>query len=187
MNEDKPKSIDEYIDWLEENGLAEISDQTRTYYGSVTSVVKPSFIKSDFWVKLTDSLRDYDYQYDALTGYSLLMESDEPEVLIKPYESLLDKTYRKNIIENKRFPDEPPDGWILPSNWFYKINDIIRTLLCVKYLDGAEFITEKITSLCDQLGNEYKISLEAKEEGYYAVHLYITLEFEIPTYTWDTE
>ena len=41
--------------------------------------------------------------------------------------------------------------------------------------------------LCEQDKLNYKIFLEAREEGYYAAHQYISKEFEIPKIDWDTE
>jgi hypothetical protein len=60
------------------------------------------------------------------------------------------KTFRKNILDNKNWPDEPGNGWIVPDNWYTKVNDIIRTLIIVKYLDGVDFVQERIGSLCDR-------------------------------------
>ncbi|MCH8011087.1 MAG: hypothetical protein IIA61_03925 [Candidatus Marinimicrobia bacterium] len=187
MNNKKPKDIYEYKKWLKEKHRIEISDRTETYYNSVTSRIKPDFEKSDFWIKLTENLREYDGEYLTKTGYHLLTSGFEPELHIKSFDSFLLKTFRKNIIENKRWPDEPEGRWVLPNNWYSKINDIIRTLFEVKYLDGVEFIISKVKSICEKHSMEFRVFLEATEEGYYAAHLYTRQEFEIPKVTWDTE
>jgi hypothetical protein len=57
----------------------------------------------------------------------------------------------------------------------------------VKYLDGVAFMIEKIKSFCVGRGIECGAYLEAREEGYYAAHLYIRQTFEIPRVNWDTE
>ena len=95
-------------------------------------------------------------------------------------------SFRKNILDNKDFPEPPTEGWILPENWYSRINDILRTLIVVKYLDGVEFIIEKIKSLCEQIEKDFNYTFEAREVGYYAVHLYTREEFEIPRMDWDT-
>lgn len=187
MNSEKPKNIDEYKTWLEKEREIEISDRTRAYYESVTSKVKLDFEKSDFWVQLTGNLREFDSEYHLERRYSLFISDLKPEVYIKPFDSFLLKTLRKNILENKRWPNEPDGGWILPNSWYSKINDIIRTSLVVKYLDGVEFVIDKIHTLCGQHGLPCDVFLEAREEGYYAAHLYTKQEFEIPRVTWDTE
>lgn len=187
MNNKKPQDIDEYKNWLKEIHKTDITDRTKTYYASVTGRIKQDFEKSDIWVQLTKDLREYDGEYLVKTGYPLFISGFKPELYIKPFESFLLKTFRKNILENRRWPDEPEDGWILPHNWHTKINDIMRTLFVVKYVDGVEFTIEKIKSLCKQHSMECRVFLEAREEGYYAAHLYTKQEFEIPRVTWDTE
>ena len=101
--------------------------------------------------------------------------------------SFLEKTFRKNIIQNKSWPKPPANGWMFPTNCYSRVNDIIRTLITVKYLDGVDFIADKIKLLSNQNKLDYEIYLEAREEGYYAAHQYVTKEFEIPKIDWDTE
>ena len=187
MNSEKPQNIDEYKKWLKEERRIEISDRTRMYYESVTSRIKMGFEKSNFWTQLTENIREYDGEYLVKTGYRLLISEFKPEVYIKPFDSFLLRTFRKNILENNLWPKEPEDGWISPNNWYSRINDIIRTLFVVKYLDGVDFMINKVKPLCEQHGAECKVFLEAREEGYYAAHLYTKQEFEIPRVTWDTE
>ena len=187
MTNKKPKDINEYKKWLKEKHKIEISDKTQKNYDSVTNRIKIDFEKSDFWNKLTDNLREYDGDYLAKTGYNLLTHGFEPVLHEKSFESFLLKTFRINIIENKCWPDEPKDGWILPNNWFSRINDIVRTLFEVKYLDGVEFMINKVKSICEEYKMGCKVSLEATEVGYYAAHLYIKEKIEIPKVTWDTE
>jgi hypothetical protein len=187
MTNKKPKDIDEYKKWLKEKHKIEISDKTQKYYDSVASRIKLDLEKSDFWIQLTENLREYEGDYLAKTGYHLLTHGFELKLHKKTFDSFLLKTFRKNIIENKCWPDEPKDRWVLPNNWYSRINDIIRTLFEVKYLDGVEFMISKVKSICEEHSMGCKVSLEATEEGYYAAHLYIRKEFEIPKVTWDTE
>jgi ppGpp synthetase/RelA/SpoT-type nucleotidyltranferase len=97
------------------------------------------------------------------------------------------KTYRKNILDNKNWPNEPNSGWILPNNWYSRINDIIRTLFIVKYLDGVEYMINELGVYCEQCSILPETHFEAREEGYYAAHLYIRQNFEVPNIKWDTE
>lgn len=187
MNTEKPKNIDEYKKWLKEKHGIEISDRAKTHYISVTSRIKQDFENSKFWIYFNENLKVYEHEYLLISGYPLLMPGFKPNILVKSFESFLLKTFRKNILQNKNWPNEPNGGWILPDNWFIKINDIIRTLFAVKYLDGVEFMINKIKSFCEQNGMLCEAFLEAREEGYYAAHLYMEREFEIPKVTWDTE
>ena len=183
----KPKDIDEYKKWLKEEHNIEISDRTRTHYELVASKIKSDFEKSEFWGQLIGNLQEYDRKYSLERECPLLMSDDPPELYTKSFDSFLLKTFRKNVIENKNWPNVPNNGWVLPDNCHSSINDIVRTLVVVKYLDGVQFIMDNIKSLCEQNGLTPNIFLEAREEGYYAAHLYVQREFEIPRIDWDTD
>jgi hypothetical protein len=183
----KPKDLHQYQEWLNEIHGAQIDERYETYYESVASKVMSDLKASKFWITLVHNLDEYGEDYLLRFSYPLLMPHVEPELVTKPYESFLLKTYRKNILENSLWPTEPKGGWFLPDNWFSRINDVVRTLLVVKYLDGVNFLKEKIESFCKQQEKGCKASFEAREEGYYAAHLYIQQSFEIPKINWDTE
>jgi hypothetical protein len=188
MSREKPQNIEEYKVWLKENYNIDVSLKNESHYKAVTTGMVRDFKISEFWKGLVKALPEYHDEYNSRTTYPLLVFRDrEPIIETKPFGSFLLKTYRKNILENKNFPNEPQDGWLMPSNWYSKINDTIRTLLAVKYLDGVEFLIGKIETLCASFGTRCKSSLEAREEGYYAAHLYIKHQFEIPRTNWDTE
>ncbi len=187
MCKDKP-SVEGYEKWLRDEQGVEINNIIRNNYESVTMKIKSQFEKSSFWQKLTGDMGKLDQEYYLNTkGYNLFMNTVPPEIYIKPFNSFLLKTYRKNVLENKNWPYEPPNGWLLPVNWYSKINDIIRTAFVVKYIDGVEFLTNKLEKLCEQCTIFHEVNLEAREEGYYAAHLSILQKFEIPNIQWDTE
>lgn len=192
MNTAKPQNPEEYKKWLKEKHGIEISDKVKKHYSSVTERIKNDFDNSEFWTQLTKNLKEYGAEYYRDKNYGLFMQEPfmpgfETKLLIKSFNSFFKKTIRKNVLENKLWPDEPEDGWILPDNWFTRIDDIIRTMFAVKYLDGVDFMIEKIKSLCDQCSMELKVDYEAREEGYYAIHLYPKREFEIPKIHLGTE
>lgn len=152
---DKPNNIAEYKIWLKEQHNVEISDRTQTYYNSVTSKIKLDFQNSDFWSQLTENLKEYNDEYLLESGYHLLIPNFEPELITKSFDSFLLKTFRKNILENKYWPKPPKNDWMLPTNWHSRINDSIRTLMVVKYLDGVDFLINKIKLLCEK--NRYDV------------------------------
>jgi hypothetical protein len=184
--DDKPINIEEYRRWLKENRQVEITGIIKNHYESVTEKMRQQFQKSIFWTQLSNNLHEYNDEYYLDTGYPLLQDISPPEILVKPFDSFLVKTFRKNILENDAFPEPPKEGWILPENWYSRINDILRTYAVIKYLDGVEFIIGKIRSLCERISRDFKCTFEAREVGYYAVHLYTKEEFEIPRIDWDT-
>lgn len=183
----KPKDENEYKKWLFEFHGIEITNKTQIYYDSVTSKIVKDLKDSDFWKQLTSNLKEFDDTYINEKGYDLLATVVEPELFIKPFDSFLTKTYRKNILENRYFPEPPNGGWILPENWFARINDIVRTLFVVKYLDGVDFLITKIQGLCNTCSLKSNSFFEARKEGYYAAHFYLHRKFEIPNQNWDTQ
>ncbi len=187
MSTKKPGNIGEYIQWLRENHGFTDPNRFATYYKSVVERIKSDLEAADFWKKLVESLNEYNEEYMLQTGYHLLMPEPKPQVFTKPFPSFLLKTFRKNILDNKNWPDPPADSWILPNSWFSSINDIARTLFVVKYLDGVDFLTSKASSLCADYKMPCRVFLEAREEGYYAAHLYTSQTVEIPKPDWDTE
>jgi len=134
MSTDKPKNIDEYRIWFKEKHGVQLSHKDQIYYESVTSKLKRDFEQSKLWVELTNNLQEYDSQYLLQKHNSLWMPNLVPAVFIKPFASFELKTFRKNVLENKKWPDEPDGGWLIPDNWYSKINDIIRTLLVANIL-----------------------------------------------------
>lgn len=162
MSEEKPTNKSEYIRWLYKEHGAEISERTLNYYQSVTGKIIDTFIKSSFWQILNDNLRELDGRYRLQTGYPLWVSDAPLKLESKSFNSFLLKTFRKNIIENRRWPKQPKDGWILPENWFNKINDIIRTRFVVKYLDGVEFVISNVKPMCDTCHLLQETSFEAR-------------------------
>jgi hypothetical protein len=185
-NMEKPRTISEYIRWLRKSLGVSVDKYYYAYYDLATSKARDGLEASNFWARLVGNLREYDQEYQLKTGYPLFT-GIEPKLLVKPFDSFLLKTYRKNVLENRTWPAEPEDGWILPNNWLSRINDIIRTLFVVKYFDGVRFMIEKIDSLCEQQKMEFSASFEAREEGYYAAHLTTKQLLEVPKINWDTE
>jgi ppGpp synthetase/RelA/SpoT-type nucleotidyltranferase len=187
MSTDRPKDIAEYCRWLSDELNVEISKRTQTRYEIVSSYIRSALDDSDVWSEFCSNLAEYDSQYRRKTSYPLLASSEPPKLVTKPFQSVLEKTFRKNALENDAWPDEPEFGWILPNNWYSKISDIVRTTVVVKYLDGVDFLGDKIKSLCSQHGLPCRLELEAREEGYYAAHIRTEREFEVPGADWDTE
>ena len=185
--ETKPANIEEYKDWLKKEHDVTIDDSTSTYYDQVTMSIKNSFESSTIWTELLKNLTLYSQEYNLEKKEKLLLSIEPPELLMKSFDSFFLKTYRKNVLENGLYPNEPEKGWVLPNNWHYQITDTVRTMFVVKYLDGVEFFTEKIRELTELHDKKCDTSFEAREEGYYAAHITLCDIFQIPKRDWDTE
>lgn len=180
---DKPKDISEYPKWLKDNLNVTIEEHYKNYFNLITSTLKENIQNSNFFVSLIKNLREYNDEYEMQTGFPLLNYNQKIEFDKKSYNSFLLKSFRRNIIDNDNFPNAPNKGWLVPENWFENVNDIIRTTISVKYLDGVEFLMKKMTALAEENGFISKYNLEAKEEGYYAAHSYFKKEIDIPGYS----
>lgn len=106
----KPKDVDEYKKWLYKVHNIKITNGTETYYNSVTSAMRKDFENSDLWSEITKEYNNYNDEYLIKTGYPLFMPSFKPILYIKPYQSFLLKTYRKNILDNDNWPNAPVEG-----------------------------------------------------------------------------
>ena len=187
MEVERPKDIKEYKNWMYKEHKFAITNITENHYDAVTDKIIKNFQKHIFWTDIISQLPELNGTYLVKTGYPLLVGNFSPDLLIKPFESFLLKTFRRNILENDSFPNEPKEGWILPSNWYSRIDDIVRTYFVVKYLDGVEYFIENMEKILLKNNIENEISFEAKEEGYYAAHLKLKCEVEIPTLNFETE
>lgn len=181
----RPLTIGDYEAWLYTVHGIDLPS-LENWYTSVVEKVRHDFENSQFWHKLMEDLSDFDAEYSLTKGFSL-RSNGPPKLVIKPFLSFVDKTLRKNILENNHFPNPPPGGWLLPNNWNSRINDLVRTFFVAKYLDGVGFLVEKIKSSCMPHSYHFDVAFEAREEGYYAAHINVRRLFEIPRYDVGTE
>ena len=181
----KPETVDDYWKWLHQEFNIDNSTKHEKYYNTVMNSVERQFYNSCFWKELLSKWEAIDQEYFATTGFNLFFDKLK-QVYIKPYESMVDKTFRKNVVVNKNWPEKPEDGWIYPNEPFELLNDLLRTTIIVKYLDGGEFILRKIEELANKCGYKFRYDYEAKDKGYYAIHAYVRPQFEIENVNWDT-
>jgi hypothetical protein len=180
----RPATLREYIFWLRDSHKVVVDDRTERYYDAVTRKMRGDFEASALWLGILGELQEWNDEY-ARNGYPLLLGFD-PALVPKPYASFLMKTFRKNCVRNDNWPGAPAGGWLLPVNWYSDVHDLVRTLLVVKYLDGVEFAMKKLLAYLDDNGIEAVGTLEARVEGYYAAHVVLSQDFEIPREDWDT-
>lgn len=104
-----------------------------------------------------------------------------PDIILhrKPFASLADKLFRTNCLWNRRWPDEPKLGWVQYKDSFARIDDIIRTTLITKYLDGPEIVSRQITEAAEFTNLKARSSPRATDAGYYAWHSYVSFPVQI--------
>ena len=184
----KPQSIENFKKWLKSVSLEGFPDNIENYYNLVIDDLHKQFCQSSFFQELINNWNDYNTDYKLKTkGYNLF-ENKPPEIDKKSYASVLDKIYRKDVVSNSNWPELPQDfsEWITPYNCFEKLNDCLRTQIIVKYLDGADFVLNKLIELAKKHNLKYNYDYEAKEKGYYAIHYYVIEQFDVPTLSFES-
>lgn len=184
---EKPHSLDDYKHWLWAEHRLDLYGQCAAYYRLSSEDLQKQLQSGVFWRKLKELLIESDDDYRSKTNYPLLVVKSAPEVSIKPYESVLDKSYRKNILRNLEWPRPPGGQWVLHPQWLWLLGDVLRTTIVVKYMDGIRFLGERILRLAKSEGIECNFELQATPWGYYAGHLQLSWYAEVAGEGWSPE
>lgn len=184
---ERPRNIEEYKRWLEVNHGLRLTEAHANHYSSVARKVSTDLPKTPFWEALLGSLRQWGSEYSARTSFPLWGAPPEIKLDLKSFDSFISKTFRKNILVNEEWPNPPASGWLLPPVWFTQVRDVVRSYVVAKYLDGVSFLVDHVSDLAREFDVGFDSQFEAKDEGYYAAHIYIQDRFEIPTMEWATE
>lgn len=179
----KPSSEEDFKKWFSFKFSFD-EQKYHTYYEHSVSKLQNDFVNSEFWTQITGKIKDWDSEYYLMKAARLFPRLAPPNVVTKSLSSLINKAYRKNVLKNKNFPNKPNNDWITPENWLFQIHDIVRTTFVVKYLDGVQFLSEKMSKLAFDLGLSYTCTFEAREEGYYAAHASIIVNLPIIDLDW---
>jgi hypothetical protein len=182
-----PTDIPQYREWLIREHRCEVSAITQGHYEAVRDKVFQDFQNSQFWRELTGQWQRFDEEYWLRTAYHLFMERNPPALVKKEFPSFLLKTFRRNCLENREWDNPPRGGWWLPDRCHANINDMVRTTIVVKYLDGVEWLWGKIEPLARRHGIQARIYYEARPEGYYGAHVYLRQQTEVPALGSGTE
>ena len=187
---DKP-SPNAYPEWLRRNyDIDLLGGNQELWHETITPGLRDQFMQSPFWRALVDQLSDWNDEYRAENSdYDLVHGTALPELVIEPYISAVEKSFRWNVVQNERWPSPPiaptveelaratrPEeagNWNHPGNWLHHFTDIIRTRLTVVYLDGVTVLANKLTRSAEELGNVSETRFQAQPDGYHAVHVLI--------------
>ncbi|MBM4410465.1 MAG: hypothetical protein FJ037_03915 [Chloroflexi bacterium] len=176
----RERSEDGYKSWLERFTKTPLTSQKRLFDIRVTEMQEATET-SPFWVSLLASLREWDTQYQLDRGARLLA-GYVPTLEKKTFESALNKAFRRDCLNNPLWPDSE-DGATraVPSTYHSTFNDLVRTTIYVRYLDGAPFLAERICELCVSHGSSASNQPRADVNGYYAVHVEFPQTAEVTT------
>jgi ppGpp synthetase/RelA/SpoT-type nucleotidyltranferase len=179
MTKEPKPTQEEYELWLEKKAGIRLDSRLQYYYITCQHEIKESLEKSPLWLEILRLLREENDQYFIKNDERLIESIDNIEIYPKPWTSLIDKTYRQNVLFNEDWPNPPHNEWITPHNCFTYITDVLRTTIVVKYLDGVEQMAQRLHTLCDTRNTKPSCDFEAKPEGYYAAHFCFHYDFPI--------
>ena len=156
------------------------------YYERESNRLVTEFKKTGFWTEF-GRRRDHLAERRQLEGgYPLLAHQGTPaDIVPKPWDSLLDKCYRKNVLENNVFPKPPPEGWITEKNWLDRIHDVVRTTVVVRYMDDIFIVAKLLQEVAANEAIEIDVDFKARNEGYYAVHVSVPMRLQYAEFGWE--
>ena len=128
------------------------------------------------------ALKEMRHLYSSGRPDLLFYPADIPEdlgFLQKPFRSAIHKLYRHNIVYNRNYPNPPREGALEPALIYEKIDDLLRTRLVCKYMDGPRFVCEQLRAHCDSQGIASRFRELSTDAGYYAWHFYFQAPVEL--------
>lgn len=134
----------------------------------------------DFFKGLDNFLKESSEAYQAQKHADLFMGSPtEVKLVLKSYASAVNKSFRHNIVSNKNFDNPPEEGWVTPADWFSTFNDIVRSTVVCKFIDGPQFLAELLKAYATDLRLDSNYTSQQKDDGYYAYHFYVNIPVEL--------
>ncbi len=181
----RPSTIEEYIGWAAKAISDQLDATTRRVYDTNVTTALTTAQGHAFFQALADYLEEVSRRYRAHTGTDLLLPGASLELYKKPFDSVIDKCFRKNVILNKEFPRPPAKSWITSANCTARLNDIVRGTLVCRYLDGPEFLAHELKACAEALGLSARYDSQQNERGYYAYHFYVKIPVEVLDIHWN--
>jgi len=168
-------TLDEYL----EADFQRLGFPEQRAYEQNLILVRQAISSSPFMSGCGDILHAIANKYAPKNPSLLFGKVPTVEILLKPYRSVLDKSYRENVVFNNKYPSPPKGGWVDGSNFYIRLNDIARATIVCKYMDGPKFVCEELKSYCDGLGVSADYYPMNTDRGYYSWHFYARLPADV--------
>ncbi|HZF52048.1 MAG TPA: hypothetical protein VE093_25520 [Polyangiaceae bacterium] len=178
---ERPASPADFVKWAKSNlGVDLEAEGASSKYDFNVRVALSHVHESPFWSGFAQELLAIKSEYARATSADLFMSTDLPGIRLvsKPFASVVDKMFRRNVLLNKQWPS-PTLGkhWITPDNLYEQFDDLIRTTITTKFLDGPEYLLAALKSYAERQGHKTYIRVHSREEGYYAHHCMCDFRF----------
>jgi hypothetical protein len=184
----KPKTIEEYELWYNDQlGINLSDDSIKNRYLSNALLVKQTIQESPFFLGLSGRLENWKSEYEEKHHADLFMMETGLDLLTKSYPSVINKSFRINVLENNNWPKPPKRGWVTPENWYSHMNDLLRTTLNCKFIDGPGFLADRLLDYAktqDMVASSYS---HQKDSGYYAFHVYGFISVDLLDQSWNKQ
>jgi len=182
---DEPKSISDYVEWARvvlKDDLG--ADVTRRIYDTNIAAALNAIQQTPFSRELNDFLIKCEQEYRSKTGTSLRMSTSSLEFSAKSFESVVNKLFRQNVVWNRAFPKAPQGGWVISRDVYSRLDDLVRTTVVCKFLDGPEFLSERFVAFATGNGLLVEARSLERDDGYYAFHVYTSFAVELTDQAW---
>lgn len=125
-----------------------------------------------FWTEAKRRLDQWRTEYRADTDADLFSQPGLPNFTAKPEKSTRDKLFRRCKQEADYLPKAiAKEGAPIP-----RLGDLVRTRIPCRYIDGVEFLANKIMGLAEEMELSPKRRREGRIEGYFAQHITVHQE-----------
>lgn len=120
-----------------------------------------------FWAEAEHRLDQWRTEYRSTNDGDLLSRPGLPKFESKSENSIRDKVFRRcrekaDYIKTAIQREGPP----IP-----RIGDLVRTRIACRYIDGVEFLANKILALAEEMSLSSRRRREGRIEGYFAQHI----------------
>lgn len=169
-NPPKKTATDEEDAWLSALGARFPDMSTPGYWTLVAKNAETwagELSAGQFWTEAKKKLDQWRTEYRADTGSELFVGVALPQFVSKSEKSIKEKLFRRYLNNNSTFGKSITSvGPLLPA-----IGDLVRTRLICSYIDGVEFMANKIVDLANELHVSNTRERQGKIEGYFAQHI----------------
>ena len=186
---EKPQNIDEYKVWASTNHGHEFDKRCAMWYKVATQNIFQT-LEDSLLPAIQREIESADTAYRLAVGADLFVTPEVPVLRwsIKTFESAIDKLYRTNVVWNHRWPNPPASAawttnpgakaWVGPYDCLQRLDDVIRTRVVCKYLDGPTFLSARIRDLVESMGIGCEVGSRELDAGYYSHHMYFDINVE---------
>lgn len=184
----QPKSFEQYLEWARDYIASDFGDPRvgRLYEVNLQKSYNV-LSRHPFFAGLQAHLEVWEREYKTVANSRLFMEQSPPELLLKPFESAVEKSFRANVLWNENFPDSPKHGWVTTSNLHCCFNDLVRCSIVCRFIDGPRFVTDRLMAYAKDLKLESRRYSQERDEGYYAYHFYVRFPVRLIDSNWEEE